>query len=545
MLQILGCFCYIIGMITRPKPLPNKASELKSMVIDLDSMVTNLDAVIVDMDAELHAKDLMIQKLKHQISGQNRHRFGIRSEALNQLELVLESEEIADAVIMDTEAEVITTVKAKPSRKPLPEHLPRDEQIILPALEVEGACNECGGKLKYLGEDITEILEYVPSRFRVKQLKRQKLSCSCCETIHQAAMPSRPIERGIAGPALLAHVLVSKYADHLPLYRQSQIYAREKVDLSRSTLAEWVGKSAALLEPLAEAVGRHVKAGQAIFVDDTPVKVQSPSKVQAPKAKKTKTGRFWAYVRDERPWDGCLNPAVYYQYTPDRKGKWTAQYLNDFEGWMHADGYAGFNETYHKNKIVEVACMAHIRRKFFDIHKAQSSPIAEQALKTIAKLYKIEQEVRGHPPDERQKIRHDKAKPIFNALEKWLPQQLKTISGKSPLASVIRYAIKRMKHLKPYLKHGVLELDNNTAERSIRPIAIGRKNYLFMGSDRGGKSAAIAYTFIGTAKLCNIDTQEWLADVLGRIAEHKINQIDDLLPWNYQKNTTGIEKASV
>ena len=322
----------------------------------------------------------------------------------------------------------------------MPDHLPRDERILSPG-EI---CDQCGSRLKYLGEDVTEELEYVPGRFRVNRIKRPKLSCVCCETIHQAPLPSRPIERGRPGPGLLAHVLVSKYADHLPLYRQSQIFGRGKVDLSRSTLADWVGQSTALLEPLAEAVGRHVTSGQAIFADDTPVGVQAPGTV------KTKTGRVWAYVRDERPWGGDAQPAAWYRFTPDRKGKWPMEHLAGFEGWMHADGYAGFNELYRQGGIDEVACMAHVRRKFFDVHAAQGSDVAAQALQRIAQLYQIEGEARDQPPDRRKAVRQAKARPVLDDLEDWLQAQLRCISGKSPLAGAIRYALTRIDELLPW-----------------------------------------------------------------------------------------------
>jgi transposase len=331
---------------------------------------------------------------------------------------------------------------------------------------------------------------------------------------------------------LLAHVLVSKYADHLPLYRQSQIFAREGIDLDRSTLADWVGKSAMLLEPLADAIGAHVKSGKALFADDTTVGMQVPG------LGRIKTARIWVYGRDERAWSGTGKPAAWYQFTEDRKGIHPENHLSDFMGWMHADGYAGFNGLYRRNKklggdVQEVVYMAHIRRKFFDVHKAQGSAIAAQALEMIAQLYKIESEVRGAPPDQRQKVRQEKAKPVFDELQRWLADQLKTISSKTPLAGAIRYALTRMKKLEKYLDHGFLELDNNTAERAMRPIALGRKNYLFMGSMSGGKSAAIIYSLIETAKLNNVDPQGWLTDVLRRIPDHKINKINELLPWNY------------
>ncbi len=344
-------------------------------------------------------------------------------------------------------------------------------------------------------------------------------------------MSSRPVERGRPGPGLLTHVLVSKFADHLPLYRQSQIYGREGVELERSTLADWVGKSTALLEPLAEAIGRHVLAGQAIFGDDTPVGVLAPGNG------KLKIARLWTYVRDERPWAGDTPPAAFYRFTPDRKGKWPKDHLARFEGWMHADGYAGFEELYRGGKIQEVACMAHIRRKFFDLHASQGSAIAAEVLGRIAQLYAIEEEARGQPPDQRKTIRQAKAKPIFDDLEAWLQIQLTRVSAKTPLAGAIRYAITRMKRLRCYLDHGILELDNNSAERSMRAIALGRKNYLFMGSERGGKSAAIAYTLIETAKLNGVDPQAWLTDVLARIADHKITRLSELMPWSYTRQS--------
>ena len=284
-----------------------------------------------------------------------------------------------------------------------------------------------------------------------------------------------------------------------------------------------LGNSAALLEPLADAIGRHVLKAEALFADDTPVKLQAPGK----------TARLWTYVRDERPWAGAAPPAAWYRFSTDRKAERPREHLKDFRGWMHADGYAGFEELYRSGRVKEVACMAHIRRKFVDVQRSQGSAIAEEAINRIAALYAVEKEVRGKPPDERARIRQAKARPILGELEVWLPAQLTRISGKTPLAGAIRYAITRIKRLRPYLDNGALELDNNTAERAMRAIAIGRKNWLFMGSEGGGKSAAIAYTLIETAKLNDVDPQAWLTDTLSRIADHKINRIDELLPWRH------------
>ena len=498
-------------MLDDAQELPNDPAILKGLVASLAS--------------ELKFRDILIEKLKHQLVGLRRHQFGSRSESLDQLELTLEEEEIALAaeapVQQDTAA--APDEKRQPKRRPLPDHLPRNETV----LSAGDACADCGGRLKRLGEDVTEELEYIPGRFVVNRIVRPRMACTCCEQITQAALPSRPIERGRPGPGLLAHVLVSKYGDHSPLYRQSQIFKREGIDLDRSTLADWVGKSTALLEPLADAIARHVLKGQALFADDTPVKLLAPG------SGKTKTARLWAYVRDERPWVGEAHPASWYQFSPDRKGIRPREHLANYTGFMHADGYAGFNDLYRTGKVTEVACMAHIRRKFVDVHKSQGSAIAEEAIKRIAKLYGVEKEVRGQPPDERVKIRQRKSKPIFDDLEAWLHAQLTRISGKSPLAGAIRYALTQMKKLRPWLDHGFLELDNNTAERSMRPIALGRKNYLFMGSDGGGKAAAIAYTLVETAKLNGVNPQAWLTDVLGRIADHKTTKLDQLMPWSY------------
>ena len=480
----------------------------------------------VGLLAELKNRDLLIEKLRHQVSGQNTHRFGSKAEGIDQLQLRLEDEEVAEAADVPVEPPLHADgdTKAKPKRKPLPEHLPRVEQV----LSAGAACSDCGGTLRELGRDTTEELEYVPGRFVVNQIIRPRMACKCCEAISQAPMPSRPIEKGIPGPGFVSYVLVSKYADHLPLYRQAQIFAREGLDMDRSTLAGWVGKSATLLEPLAEAVKRHVLMGQAIFADDTPVKMLAPGNG------KTKTARFWAYDRDERPWGSDAPPAAWYRFTPDRKGIRPNQHLKDYQGWMHADGYAGFEELYRSGQIKEVACMAHVRRKFVDVFKSQGSHVAEQAIQRIAQLYAVEKEARGSPPDRRVQLRQAKAKPILDDLEHWLQSELPKLSGKVPLANAIRYALNRMKRLRGYLEHGFLELDNNTAERSMRGIAIGRKNYMFVGSERGGKSAAIIYTLMETAKLNNVDPQAWLTDVLSRIADHKINRIEELLPWNYK-----------
>ena len=499
---------YKSAMPDTPKSLPSNPDELRKTAKDLVELVK--------------VQALRIAKLEHQLAGHRQHRFGSKSETSDQLnlELQLEEEETAAARIAPSAGEGDTEKKDKPKRKPLPPELPRNEVVLSP-----GEACACGGKLRTFSEDVTEELEYIPGRFVVNRIVRPRMACTCCEKICQAALPSRPIERGRPGPGLLAHVLVNKYADHCPLYRQSQIFGREGIDLDRSTLADWVGKSAKLLEPLADAIGRYVRSAQAIFADDTPIKMQAKGKCA--------TARIWTYVRDERPWASDDPPAAWYQFSTDREGKHPADHLSKFKGWMHADGYSGFNKLYRSGDVHEVACMAHVRRKFVDIFKASGLEVAEEAIKRIALLYRVEKEARGKCPEDRVLLRQEKAKPVFDDLEVWLNAQLPRIPGKSELAIAIRYALTRMKKMRSYLDHGFLALDNNSAERAMRCVALGRKNYLFVGSKGGGNAAAIAYTLIETAKLNGIDPQAWLTHVLGHIADHKITRLDELMPWRY------------
>ena len=472
--------------------------------------------------AEVRTQAVLIEKLRHQLAGHRAYRFGASAETAEQLQLALETSEIAAAAMTARMRLPDIEEKGRPKRRPIPDHIPRMDVELTPGAD---ACADCGGRLRRIGADTTEELEYVPGRFIVNRIVRPRFACACCERFVQAPLPSRPIERGRPGPGLLAHVLVSKYADHLPLYRQSQIFERDGLDLDRSTLTDWVGKATALLEPLADAVGRHVLSAEAIFADDTPVRMLAPG------TGKTQTARLWAYARDERPWGGEAAPAAWYRFSGDRRGLHPKDHLARFRGWMHADGYAGFEELYRTGAIREVACLAHVRRKFVDVHRAQASPIAAEAIARIAELYAVEKEARGSPPDRRAERRQAHAAPVFDALEVWLALQLTRISGKSPLATAIRYALARVERLRPYLTNGKLEIDNNAAERSMRAIALGRKNYLFVGSEAGGKAAAIAYTLIETAKLNGVDPQSWLADTLARIPDTKITKVEELLPW--------------
>jgi transposase len=483
---------------------------------------------------QLCSREGEIQHLKLLLAKLQRMQFGRKSEKLarqiEQLELRLEelqaNQADSEKQVEDTfppAASCVLSPATKSGRRPLPEHLTRKIQVHEPK---QSKCPECGGELRKLGEDVSEVLEYVPARFQVIRHVRPKLSCAGCDHIAQASAPSRPIERGLAGPGLLAHVLVSKYADHQPLYRQSEIYEREGVELERSTLAGWVGYTSRLLDPLVDSLRRYVMAASKLHADDTPVPVLAPGQG------KTKIGRLWTYVRDDRPAGDKAAPAVWFAYSPDRKGEHPERHLTRFRGTLQADAYAGFERLYENGRIEEAACWAHVRRKFYDLHLAHTSPVAEEAVQRIAGLYAIEDEIRGSPADERKQVRNARARPLLDSLRQWFETTLPKLSRKSDTTAAIRYALSRWNALMRYCDDGRIEIDNNAAERALRAVALGRKNYLFAGSDRGGERAAAIYGLIGTAKLNGVDPEAYLREVLTRIADHTINCINELLPWN-------------
>src|SRR6202140_2561258 len=459
-----------------------------------------------------------IAKLRFQLARYRRAQFGRSSEKLardaQQLELAIEALEADQAERLAAASPVVAaaieaaTEAQKPSRRPLPEHLPRQDVIH----SAPCTCPTCGGALRRIGEDVTETLDYLPGRFKVIRHIREKLSCRACETVVAAPRPNPSIARGRAAAGLFAHIVVSNYDDPLPLYRQAEIFSREDVNLETSTLSGWVGATAAALQPLIGALAAEVMASDTLHVDDTPVPVLAPG------TGKTKTGRLWTYVRDERPFAGSRPPAALFFYSPDRKGEHPRAHLKGFRGIIHADGYAGFNELFVGGRIVEAGCWAHVRRKFFDVHAATGSAIAKEALDRIGQLYAVEKTVNGSPPDRRRQQRQLQSKPIAEALAAWAEQTVRQLSRKSELAQAFRYMRARWTALVRCFDDGRLALDNNPAERALRCVAIGRKNYLFAGSDAGGRRAAAIYSLIESAKLNGLNPQHYLADVLVRIA---------------------------
>ena len=498
--------------------------EIRRLEAELDAQRQTLSEQADELDsrrARIEHLKLMVEKFRHMIFGRKSEKLVLK---LEQLEFELEEDETTQAEAEAIAERVSPRKEAKPrsERKPLPEHLRREEIMRRPDGD---CCPDCGGGLRHFGDDVSEQLEYVPESFKVIRHVRPKFACTACDRVVEAPAPSRPIERGLAGPSLLAHVIVSKYADHLPLFRQSEIYARQGVEISRSTMAGWVGAASDLLSPLVDAIGKHVFAGRKLHADDTPMPVLAPGNG------KTKTGRLWTYVRDDRPAGEQAAPAVWFAYSEDRRGEHPREHLKNFTGALQADAYAGFHHLYG-NHIYEAACWAHARRKFHDIHLAHASPTTTEALARIGALYAIEDQIRGKPVDLRLSVRQTRARPLLDDLRKWMEKALRSLSSKSETAAAIRYALSRWRALTRYTDDGLLEIDNSAAERALRAVALGRKNFLFAGSDYGGERAASMYTLIGSAKLNGLDPELYLRTVLAQIADHPISQIQDLLPWN-------------
>src|SRR5580700_9523744 len=530
--------------------LPDDVATLKAMLIAADAARLAAEVKAQNAEAEAKARALLIEQMKFTIAKLRHEQYGQSSERgaiLEQLELHLADLE-EDASEAETQARLAAAAAAaakiqvegfrrkRPARRPLPEHLPR-ERVVHPA---PSSCPCCGGNtLRKIGEDVTETLEHVPSCWKVIQHVREKFSCRSCETIAQTPTPSHPIARGRAGPFLLAHILFCKYGLHLPLTRQSASYAREGVELDVSTLADWVGAASATLMPLVEAIRAHVFAAERIHADDTTVPVLAKGKCR--------TGRLWTYVRDDRPFAGTAAPAAAFFYSADRGGVHPDAHLATYAGLMQADAYAGFNRLYEAGRkggpIVEAMCWAHYLEHIFMWSRCNKAPIAIEAVERIDALFAIEREINGAAPQERVRVRNERSRPLVGALKTWLRERRAKLSGKSETAKAIDYSLKRWAAFTRFLDDGRLCMSNNAAERAVRCIAVGRKNWTFAGSDEGGRRAAAVYTLIESAKLNGIDPQAWLADVLARLPDHPAKRIADLLPWNWRAQNLAAKAA--
>ena len=533
-------------MIMPPTPHAETVESLRAALA-----LAKADAA--ELKARAVGAEMMVEHLQLEIAKLRREHFGQRSERgrnlLDQLELQLEELEAtaaedecaaAAANAKQTESVVKSFTRKRPARGPLPAHLPR-ERNVLPS---PCACPDCGGKLSKIGEDITETLEVIPRRYKVIQTVREKFSCRACEKITQEPAPFHPIMRGRAGASLLAMILYAKYGNHQPLNRQSEGFGREGLDLSVSTLADWVGASTATLAPLTELIRQHVMGGDRLHGDDTTVPVLAKIK--------TVTGRLWTYVRDDRPFGGQAPPAAAFFYSPNRAGEHPADHLADFQGILQADAYAGYEQLYEGKRrpgpVTEAACWSHGRRKLFvlaDVAKAATvrsqkkvaaiSPLACEAVRLIDIIFDLERPLIGLPEDKRLELRKEFVKPRVEELESWMRTERAKLSRHNPVAKAMDYMLNRWASFTRFLENGKICLTNNAAERALRCIAVGRKNWTFCGSDRGGQRAAAMYTLIATAKLNNIDPEAWLADVLRRISDHPASRLHELLPWNWGK----------
>ena len=518
-----------------------KASEAEAKAVAAEAQAANAAAMVSDAEAQITSLKLTIEKLRHELYGQRSER---KQRLLDQLELQLDELEASateDELAAEQAAAGTTQVKAftrrRPARKPFPEHLPR-ERVVVPA---PAACACCGSeKLSKIGEDVTETLEVIPRQWKVIQTVREKFTCRRCEKISQPPAPFHPTPRGWAGPNLLAMILFEKYGQHQPLNRQRDRYAREGVDLSLSTLADQVGACTVALKPLHDLIAAHVLAAERLHGDDTPVPVLAKGK--------TDTARAWVYVRDDRPFGGPDPPAALFRYSRTRSGDHPVEHLRDFAGILQADAFAGYNRLYVPGRspgsVTEAPCFAHARRKFYELADIAAgkrrgkrappiSPLALEAVKRIDLLFDIERGINGKTAEQRLVARQELSAPQLAELEDWMRTERTGLSRHSPVAKAMDYMLTRWDRFARFLDDGRICLSNNAAERAIRGIALGRKSWLFCGSDRGGVRAAAIYTLIGTAKLNNVDPQAWLADVLDRIAGTPQSQLDQLLPWNW------------
>jgi transposase len=543
-------------------PLPDDVEALKALLATATQRADEAEAQLANARAQESATEAVIAHLKLQIAKLKREQYGASAERtrrlLDQMELQLEDLE-ADAAEDDLAAEVAAektaTVTAferkRPVRKPFPEHLPR-ERVVVPA---PCSCPACGGsRLSKLGEDVTETLEVIPRAWKVIQTVREKFSCRDCEKITQPPAPFHVVPRGWAGPSFLAMLLFEKYGQHQPLNRQAERFAREGVPLSTSTLADQVGAASFALMPLYRLIEAHVLAAERLHGDDTTVPVMAKGK--------TDTARLWVYVRDDRPFAGTDPPAALFHYSRDRRGEHPRAHLASWSGILQADAYGGYGELYAAGRqpgpVLEAGCFAHARRKFFELADVAAaarkksrneragmiSPIALEAVQRLDALFDIERSINGKIAAERLAMRQELSAPLIAEFHVWLTTQLAKLSRNHDLAKAINYMLRRWDAFTRFLDDGRVCITNNAAERALRCVPLGRKAWLFCGSDRGGQRAAVLYSLIQTARLNDVDPQAWLADVLARIADHPINRLDELLPWNWRNRDGVLSQAA-
>lgn len=518
-----------------PSDLPDDVEALKAMLVAAEALINAQDQTLAERDGIIERKEDRIIRLEKLLADFKRALYGAKSEKghPDQYHLALEDIETAMAVV-HAEDEAIDppktagATKSPKGRGVLPKHLPRIEEVIVP----DSATCGCGAERHIIGEDVSERLDIVPAQFRVLVTRRPKYACRSCEAgVIQAPAKPRLIESGMPTEATIASVIVSKYADHLPLYRQSQIYARQGVDIDRSTLAFWVGKAAHELRPVHDALLAHLKTSSKLFMDETPAPVLDPGRG------KTKKGYFWALARDDRGWNGPEPPGVAFTYAPGRSGKHAVEILQGFKGILQVDGYAGYNRVLdlRENAPIQLAyCWAHARRKLYELTHHNVAPIAEEGLKQIAALYRIEGQVRGQSAEERLAMRQQKSASKVAAFKIWLDHVRTQVSAKSPTGQALKYITKYWDGLILFLTDGRIEMDSNAVERTIRPIALQRKNALFAGHDAGAQNWAMLASLIETCKMNQIEPHSYLTSILTAIVNgHKQKHIDLLLPWNY------------
>ncbi|HIB4963510.1 TPA: IS66-like element ISKox1 family transposase [Klebsiella pneumoniae] len=520
---------YLARIAALEDTLRQKDSQL-SLVAKTESF---LRSALARAEEKIENEEREIEHLRAQIEKLRRMLFGTRSEKLRrQVEeaeaLLKQQEQQSDRYNgREDDPQVPRQLRQSRHRRPLPAHLPREIHRLDPA---ETSCPECGSGMAYLSEVSVEQLELVSSALKVIRTVRVKKACTRCDCIVEAPAPSRPIDRGIAGPGLLARVLTAKYCEHLPLYRQCEIFARQGVDLSRALLSNWVDACCRLMAPLDEALYHYVMDCHKLHTDDTPVPVLAPGR------KKTKTGRIWTYVRDDRSAGSSDPPAAWFAFSPDRQGKHPQQHLRHYHGVLQADAFAGYDRLFSPEReggpLTEAACWAHARRKIHDVYISTHTATAEEALKRIGELYAIEEEIRGLTTEERLAARQSQSKPLLASLHEWLVEKNETLSKKSRLGEAFAYVLNQWDALCYYCEDGLAEPDNNAAERALRAVCLGKKNFIFFGSDHGGERGALLYGLIGTCRLNGIDLEAYLRHILSVLPEWPSNKVAELLPWN-------------